>query len=52
MRDVRRGVDARLGAVEKQILPGVPEPDRTCQAKDDPKEGMEKEEGGRKCLTL
>ena len=45
MCTMRRGMDA--GRERKEpVLSGVPEPDRTRQAKDDPKEGMEKEEGG------
>ena len=45
MRTMRRGMDA--GRERKEpVLSGVPEPDRTRQAKNDPKEGMEKEEGG------
>ena len=45
MRTMRRGMDAGREGKEP-VLSGVPEPDRTRQAKDDPKEGMEKEEGG------
>lgn len=42
MRTMRRGMDA--GRERKEpVLSGVPEPDRARQAKDDTKEGMEKE---------
>lgn len=49
MRDVRRGMAADVGADEKQILPYMPEPDRTCKAKDDPE--ISQEETGGKSMT-